>query len=153
MPEARLTIAGSNPTAEIRNLVNTAPAVTVAGHISDAALRQLYAQASAAIVPLRFGGGVKGKVIEAFANAIPVVSTSIGMQGIHADDICIVADEPDAFADGVIRCLLDPSATQARAARAIEFLSRDYALAALVRSMQPYAMPELGGTAAPSGEP
>ncbi len=150
VPEARLTIAGSNPTGEIRNLVNTAPSVTVAGHISDAALRQLYAQASAAIVPLRFGGGVKGKVIEAFANAIPVVSTSIGMQGIHADDICIVADEPGAFADGVIRCLLDPAATQARAARAIEFLSRDYALAALVRSMQPY-VPELGGGPVSSG--
>ncbi|MCF4124261.1 methyltransferase domain-containing protein [Methylobacterium sp. SyP6R] len=149
--DARLTIAGSNPPGDIRNLVNTAPSVTVAGHISDAALRQLYAQASAAIVPLRFGGGVKGKVIEAFSNAIPVVSTSIGMQGIDADDICIVADEPGAFADGVIRCLLDPAATQARAARAIEFLSRDYALAALVRSMQPY-VPELGGPPATSGE-
>lgn len=147
--EARLTIAGSNPPGEIRNLVNTAPSVSVAGHISDAALRQLYAQASAAIVPLRFGGGVKGKVIEAFSNAIPVVSTTIGMQGIDADDVCLVADEPDAFAEAVIHCLLDPAAAQERAARAIEFLTRNYALAALVRSMQP-SIPELGGAPATS---
>src|SRR5690606_18449202 len=95
-PAFRITIAGSHPPPEVLALAGDA--VTVTGRISAADLAALYARASVAIAPLRYGAGVKGKVIEAFASGIPMVTTSVGVQGI-ADpvDLAFVADDAGAF--------------------------------------------------------
>ena len=144
---ARLTIAGSKPPESIRSLANAAQSIVVAGQISDAALGLLYAQATAAIIPLRFGGGVKGKVIEAFSKGIPVVSTEVGVQGMDgADSFCFVADDAETFAWNVLICVDAPEYAALKAAKATNFLSANYSLDALVRSFAPF-VPELVGSA------
>ena len=140
---AKLTIAGSNPPESVKALVNAAQSIVVTGHISDAALDLLYGQATAAIVPLRFGGGVKGKVIEAFSKGLPVVSTKVGVQGFEgADCICFVADDPEHFAQNVLKCIEAPNLAALKASKAIDFLSVNYSLEALVKSFAPF-VPEL----------
>ena len=76
----RLHIVGSNAPDDIRALASAD--VIFHGYISDEELEQRYAEAGLAIAPLRFGGGMKGKVLEAMATGIPLVSTKVGVQGV-----------------------------------------------------------------------
>lgn len=60
------------------------PAVEVLGWLDEEALEALYARVRVALVPLRYGGGVKGKVLEAMAQGVPCVVTTVAMQGLSA---------------------------------------------------------------------
>ena len=80
IPGLRLHIAGSNPSQVVLDLASDD--VTVHGYVSDEELISLYGRAACAVVPLRFGAGVKGKVLEAIRYGVPLVTTSIGAEGI-----------------------------------------------------------------------
>jgi glycosyltransferase involved in cell wall biosynthesis len=109
VPGVRLTLAGADPTPEVLALATDGVAVT--GHLSDAALAQRYRAARVAVVPLRFGGGVKGKVLEALHSGVPLVTTSVGLQGLPGlAGIVATTDEAEAFAAHVVRLLADDAA-------------------------------------------
>jgi glycosyltransferase involved in cell wall biosynthesis len=121
----RLTIVGSNPNEAI--LALKSKHVTVTGFIPDAALAELYRRVGVAIAPLRYGAGVKGKVIESFSSGVPVVTTSIGMQGIDdPEQTAFVADSTNGFVEQVYRAATDREAAFERVARAYDFLDRKY---------------------------
>lgn len=108
-PETRLSLVGSNPTAEVLALAGDR--VEVTGFVDDAELQRRYAQARVAVVPLRYGAGVKSKVVEALQQGLPLVTTSVGAQGlpgVHAT--CAVADDETALADHLLRLLADDAA-------------------------------------------
>lgn len=94
--------------------------VTVVGEVPD--VRPELAAARVAVVPIRFGGGTRIKILEAFAYGVPVVTTTVGCEGLDVVDgeHLLVADEPDAFAAACVRLLADPDlrARLARNARA-----------------------------------
>ena len=95
-------IVGSKVTDEIKALEGEG--IAVKGFVSDEELKELYAKCKLAVVPLRYGAGVKGKVIEAIYNAVPIVTTSIGAEGIpNAGEILNIADEAELFAEEVCR--------------------------------------------------
>lgn len=94
-------IVGKSPTREVRRLGDDA-AVTVTGYVGD--VRPYIAQAKIYVVPIRMGSGTKLKVLEAMAMGTPVVSTSLGTEGIAVtpgQDIQI-ADDPAEFAAQVV---------------------------------------------------
>lgn len=105
-PEVRVSIVGlTNPAAE--RLIGHHVGVTLTGWVPD--VRPYAARAKVFIVPLRIGGGTRLKILEAFAQGVPVVSTSIGCSGldvIHGEHL-LIADEPAAFAEAVSRLLTD----------------------------------------------
>ncbi len=106
-PEARLKIVGQHPTPEI--LAFQGPKVEVTGKVED--VRVHLAGAAVTVAPLRVGGGTRFKILEAMAMGRPVVSTSLGAEGISARpgmDI-LLADEPQAFAEAVGRVLETPA--------------------------------------------
>jgi glycosyltransferase involved in cell wall biosynthesis len=151
----RLTVVGSAPTTEIRELATAS--VTVTGQVSDAVLAELYKSAGIAVVPLRFGGGLKGKVIEAFANAIPVVTTTTGLQGIReGETMAALADGPAGFAKAVVDTGADAELAAARLQAAIAFVRRRFSSQAIRDVLLPY-VPELRAdeaeTAASTGKP
>ena len=101
IPGLQLHIAGSNPSKAVLDLASDD--VTYMGIVSDDALTALYSRAACAVVPLRFGAGVKGKVLEAIRYGVPLVTTSIGAEGIpDALEVMRVADEPEVFAQSVL---------------------------------------------------
>ncbi len=101
-PELCLHIVGSNPTEAVKALAGER--VQLHGYVSDEALSALYRTVRLAVVPLRYGAGVKGKVLEAVQQNVPLVVTPIGAEGIpEADNVMTIADTAQAFAEGIMR--------------------------------------------------
>lgn len=105
VPEATLTIVGRNPPERVRELAKNDPAVRVTGTVDD--VRPFVAAAEAVVVPLRVGGGTRIKIFEAMAAGVPVVSTTIGAEGLPVkhDEHILLADNPDSFSDCTARLL------------------------------------------------
>ena len=111
VPGMRVLIVGKSPTPEVQAYAQH-PGVTVTGTVPD--VRPYYREAWAQIVPLRIGGGTRLKIPESMAMGTPVVSTTIGAQGLelaHGDDI-LLADTVEAFADETVRILTDTALRQ-----------------------------------------
>lgn len=100
-------LAGSRPAETVRRLA-TLPGVTVYADPVD--LAPHYAWASAAIVPLRAGGGTRIKILEAFAAGVPVLATPVGAEGIDAADgrELLLGDGPEELAAACLRLHGDP---------------------------------------------
>jgi glycosyltransferase involved in cell wall biosynthesis len=132
-PDVDLKIIGGNPPASVQALAG--PRIQLTGFVPD--LRPHLAEATALVVPLRIGGGTRLKIVEGMAMGKAIVSTTLGAEGIEAlsgRDL-LIADQPDAFADAVIRLLDNPdmAAKMGQAARelAVERYSWSKAASAL----------------------
>jgi glycosyltransferase involved in cell wall biosynthesis len=119
-PDVTITIVGSNPPERLTAMAAADPRITVTGFVDD--VRPYFARAAVAICPIRDGGGTRIKVLDAIAQAKPLVSTSIGCEGIEvtAERDVLIADDPPAFARQIGRLFDDPTlrASLARQARA-----------------------------------
>lgn len=99
-------LVGSNPTEEVRELAGED--VTVTGFVGDDVLRRFHATARVAVVPLRVGAGMKGKVLEALHHGLPLVTTTVGAQGLAGLEAVVpVSDEEDALAAHIAALLHD----------------------------------------------
>jgi glycosyltransferase involved in cell wall biosynthesis len=149
-PAARLRIYGKNPPAQVRALAR--PAVEVVGFVED--LRPHLAQAAAIVVPLRIGGGTRLKIVEGMAMARAIVSTTLGAEGIEAKPgrEILIADEPAAFAQALVR-LLDRPALAAEMGRAARRLAVEkYAWSAAAEALQRACLESIAARAgAPAG--
>lgn len=121
-PECRLALVGQLPEEGIISLGQNYPNVTVTGTVDD--VRPWLWGASAAIVPLRIGGGIRIKIYEAMAAGTPLVSTTIGAEGLPVEpsEHLLLADDPRAFAEACLRILNDREAARRMAARAHLFV-------------------------------
>ncbi|MFZ5876643.1 MAG: glycosyltransferase family 4 protein [Nitrospirota bacterium] len=110
-PDARLVVVGA-PVPAVERAAARASRVELAGYVPD--VRPRLRAAAASVVPLRVGGGTRLKILESMAAGTAVVSTSVGCEGLglEPDRHLIVADEPGAFAAGVVRLLRDPALRQ-----------------------------------------
>jgi glycosyltransferase involved in cell wall biosynthesis len=114
VPAVSLTIIGSHPTPAIVAL--SGEGVEVRGFVSDEELAAAYAQARIAVCPLRVGAGVKLKVVEAMHRGVPVVTTSVGAQGLPGlNDICDVVDTADGLAEAAARLMTNDAVWLKRA--------------------------------------
>jgi glycosyltransferase involved in cell wall biosynthesis len=117
IPEATLTIVGKNPPADFLQMAEKNPqSVIVTGYVPD--LTPYFKGAAMLVVPVRAGGGIRVRILEAFARAMPVVTTTVGLEGIEARpgvDV-LVEDDARSFAEAVITLMNDP-ALQAQLAR------------------------------------
>lgn len=102
-PNLKWHIVGSNAPQEIEELAVEMENITLRGYISDEELGQLYRKCRMVVVPLRYGAGVKGKIVEAAYYQIPVVTTTIGGEGI--DDTIgsfVMEDDESKMAQRII---------------------------------------------------
>ncbi len=125
VPDARINIIGSNATDSLIKL--SSESVVFHNHVSDDELNQLYSTSSVCVIPLRFGAGVKGKTLEAMHNSIPIVSTSIGIEGMQGIDKYISPKETaEEFAAEVIRILSDREYAKALGGSYSRYVSENY---------------------------
>lgn len=108
VPSATLTVVGKNPPGDFLQMAAKDSRITVTGYVPD--LTPYFEAAAVVVVPVRAGGGMRVRILEAFARGIPIVTTTVGLEGIEAripQDV-EVADSPEAFASAVERLLLNP---------------------------------------------
>jgi glycosyltransferase involved in cell wall biosynthesis len=111
-PEVTFTVVGTNPLPEVQALAEI-PGVEVTGRVED--LKPWIQRAAMLVAPMRFGAGIKNKVLEAMAVEKPVVTNSTGVEAMHPEvsDLLCLADNPTDFAAAVCS-LLDDEAKRRR---------------------------------------
>jgi glycosyltransferase involved in cell wall biosynthesis len=116
VPSARFVAAGANPPRKLLNAINHAPRAAATGFVES--LEPWYSTATVCVVPLRRGAGVKFKTIDALLAGVPVVTTTVGAEGIDAENFFATkTDDPDVFANATVAALKHPHADQAVAAK------------------------------------
>ena len=122
-PSLQFTIVGRNPTPEILALAS--PNITVTGGVPD--VRPYLAKASLMVVPLLIGGGTRLKIVEAMGMDCPVISSTIGAEGLGLthDRELLLADDSQGFAEAIFELLDDPQRAEALAKRARTFVEQN----------------------------
>jgi glycosyltransferase involved in cell wall biosynthesis len=125
VPEARFQVVGAYPPEVVRRLADD-PAVEVTGRVDDIAA--YYRRAAVFVAPVLRGSGTRLKILEAMASGCPVVSTTIGAEGLGTGNgqELLIADSPAAMADAIVRLLRDPAESAAIAERARRFVEARY---------------------------
>ena len=118
VPRVTLTIVGRDPFPSLIEQSRRDPAITVTGRVED--VRPYMERAAAYVVPIRIGGGTRLKIYEAMAMKLPVVSTTIGAEGlpVRAGEELLIADEPEEFAAACVRVLNDDALARTLGAQA-----------------------------------
>jgi GT2 family glycosyltransferase len=107
LPDVPIYIVGSNPTGNIQALAGDG--VEILGWVPD--LGPLYARTRLFVAPLRYGAGIRGKIGESAAHGLPVISTTLGAEGLklRPELEILIADDSEAFAETIVRAYNNPT--------------------------------------------
>ena len=107
---AKFYIVGQKPPRKIRNY--SSDKIIVTGYVED--IRKEYLTSCVNVAPMRFGAGTLNKIIESIALGVPVVATSLAVQGLpkEINDYIFIADDSDSFAEKVVSILVDPESAR-----------------------------------------
>jgi O-antigen biosynthesis protein len=124
IPDVRLLIVGSNPPESIKDLNSNS--IVVTGYVAD--LSEIFERARIFVSPLRYGAGIKGKIITSMCYGVPVVTTTIGNEGIDLrnDQEAIVEDNPNAFSRKTIELYTNKVIWDKISKASIYRVKRDY---------------------------
>jgi sugar transferase (PEP-CTERM/EpsH1 system associated) len=134
VPDASLTVVGRNPYPSLLELSKRELSIRVTGRVDD--VRPYMEKAAAYVVPLRIGGGTRLKIYEAMAMEKPVISTSIGAEGLPLRDgvELLLADTPESFAAAVVKALSDPGLAASLERQAAAYVRENFSWATVARS-------------------
>ena len=124
LPATHITIVGADPPASVQALASES--VSVTGRVDD--VSPYLRQSNVVVVPLFSGGGTRLKILEAFASGRPVVSTSLGAEGLQVCDgeHILLADDASGFADAVVRLAQDRDLATRLTASARQLVEQHY---------------------------
>jgi glycosyltransferase involved in cell wall biosynthesis len=125
-PLCSFTIAGRRPVSAIRALESVDPLIRVTGTVAD--VRPYLWSGRVSIVPLRMGSGTRLKIYESMAAGIPVVSTTIGAEGLNVSspENIRLADAPSSFARACLELLEDRDMRDKQAIAAVRLVSENF---------------------------
>jgi len=148
-PDATMTVVGRNPPPSlVTKATRRLPGWSFTGFVDD--VRPHVEGAAAFVVPLRIGGGTRLKIFEGMAMGTPVVSTSIGIEGLPATPgkHYLAADSAAGFADAVVRVLNEPELRTGLSRAAYDFVSEKFGVAAVARRFEAICLETLAMGAA-----
>ena len=134
VPSATLCIVGRKPSPRLQGLVSRVPNIQLTGWVED--VRPYLARSAVCIVPLRIGGGTRLKIFEAMSMAKPVVSTSVGAEGLPVKngEHLLLADDPASFAESTLRLLGNASQRTEVGQAARRLVEENYSWATVSKS-------------------
>ncbi len=126
VPDVTLTVVGRKPYASLLELSKRDSSIIVTGRVDD--VRPFMEKAAAYIVPIRVGGGTRLKIYEAMAMERPIVSTTIGAEGLPVRDgsHLLLADTPQAFAAATVRVLTDERLARTLSTSAAQLVREEF---------------------------
>jgi len=130
-------IVGREPNQSVQALASK-EGVVVTGSVDD--VRPYISQSLIAVIPLLAGGGTRLKILEAMAMGIPVISTSIGAEGLgvtHGHDI-LIADTEEDFANSILKCTADEELREKLASNGLKLASSKYNWDNIAQKMNRY---------------
>ena len=135
VPDARFTIVGSKPTAEVLAL-GELDGITVTGFVDDP--REYLEKAAISVAPLRVARGIQNKVLEALAMGLPTIGTTSATQGVEglAGRDFLVEDDAEGFAKAVIALLKNPEQAAELGKRGRSFVEATYDWEACLKPLQ-----------------
>ncbi len=130
MPDARLYVVGLNPPNQIKAYGEKNPDIIVTGYVPD--LRDYIGKSAVVLVPIRAGAGTRNKILQAFSMQIPVVSTTVGAEGILglSTDSIFVEDVPEKFAEKVVELAKNPDLQRQMGVRGQQLVKQNYSIEA-----------------------
>jgi GT2 family glycosyltransferase len=122
LPDVRLVLAGADPNTQIEKLASER--ISVTGYVPDVA--HLFDSARVFAAPLRFGAGMKGKIVQSLAHALPVVTTATGAEGIGLthERNALIREDARPLADAIVRLYTDADLWNALARNSHETAQR-----------------------------
>jgi glycosyltransferase involved in cell wall biosynthesis len=147
-PTARVMVVGRKPPAWLKELANQ-PGVELHADVPD--VRPFLHQSGVLAVPLRVGGGSRLKILEALATGLPVVTTTVGVEGLRLSggEHCAVADTAEAFAAALTESIRRPAAAAEMAARGRHRVVSEYDWAGLATKLGAVWRAAVSGTPPP----
>ena len=135
-PNTKFIIAGQRPVDAVKKLANDR--IKVTGFIPD--LKEIYAEASVVIAPLRFGAGTQNKVLEAMAMGVPTVCTHIGFEGLQvvSGQGVIMAKEKEKFILEVNTLLSDTAKRQLVGEQGLEIARTSFSWDKIALKLETY---------------
>lgn len=135
-PEVELYIVGNNPPPEIRELAKRSDNVVVTGFVDN--LTEYYEKAAIFVSPLFTGGGIIVKNLDAMAHGLPVVTTTIGNEGIEAVDgrDVLIADTGEEFVRAILHLLKNPGKGKDIGSRGREYIIKHYNIESVLGKME-----------------
>ncbi len=135
-PDVTYDIVGARPPRLLQQLADGMPGVHVHGYVADA--NPFWTSATALVVPLLSGGGVRVKILEAMAMGVPVISTSIGCEGlaVRHEEHLLIADTPEALVTACERLLLAPELAALLARNALRCVQERYDAPVALQSLE-----------------
>lgn len=130
IPEMIFYIIGSEPPKEVHSLQSEN--IKILGMVSEEELNEIYSSVKMSVIPLRFGAGVKGKVIEAIFNKVPVLTTSIGAEGIKDDEgILSIADTVSDFARKLVDMYTNDAMLNSISSKSVNMIEKEFSTEAV----------------------
>ena len=124
-PDIKIHILGSNAPKEVLALASDN--LIIEGFVTDEQLEQFYRNTRISLVPLRYGAGIKGKVVEAMRYGTPVVTTTTGAEGIpNTENVMLVEDDAVALAQKLADLYQDPDRLTAMSQNGITYIQEYY---------------------------
>jgi glycosyltransferase involved in cell wall biosynthesis len=135
VPHFKVIVAGRNPSPEFRQRFSRIAEVSFTGTVAD--MRIPIAKAAVSVVPLRIGSGTRMKILEAAAMGKPVVSTTLGAEGLEFIDgsEILIADRPQAFAKAIAQLLNDAASRRSLGLAARRRVEQQYSMSVLRESL------------------
>ena len=124
IPDIRFFIVGSDPSAAILKL--DSKDIKVTGYVKD--VMPYFENCRVFVSPLRYGAGMKGKIGHSMSYGLPVVTTSVGAEGIGLVDgeNALIVDRPDDFADAIVRLYTEENLWNKISTKSIEHIEKNY---------------------------
>ncbi len=134
IPEISFIIAGSNMPNEIKNMENDN--VLMKGFVSEEELIEYYNHCRMCIVPLRYGAGIKGKVIESLRYGLPLVTTPCGAEGIKGiEEVACIAVNENEIANCIINLYNDKEKLTSMHNASMDFINRNFSVAGAINAI------------------
>ncbi len=141
LPDVCFYVIGSKLPREVRDLASDD--IIVVGYVKD--LVEYMESVRLTVVPIRYGAGVKGKIITSLGYGVPVVTTSIGAEGMGLVDKeeVLVADSPKHFASSVVKLYSDKTLWNILSEKGLEKVRKNYSLESAKKKLESFIGPNV----------